>query len=59
MTLRTVHPWSSVDEIVAATGFELVIPDDVRQSRIGTPAEIEMLDQVDPKGIRFSEVADD
>ena len=59
MTLRTVHPWSSVDEIVAATGFELVIADDVRQSRIGTPAEIEMLDQVDPKGIRFSEVADD
>ena len=27
--LRSVHPWSSVDDVVAATGFELAVPDEV------------------------------
>ena len=29
MRLRSVHPGVTVDEIVAATGFDLVVPDDV------------------------------
>ena len=31
MRLRSVHPGVTVDEVVAATGFELVVPDDVRR----------------------------
>ena len=33
MRLRSVHPGVTVDEIVAATGFELVVPDDVPETR--------------------------
>ena len=57
MRLRSVHPGVTVDEVVAATGFELVIPDDVPTSRLPTPDELRLLDEViDPKGTRTREV---
>jgi len=34
MRLRSVHPWATVDEVVSATGFALVVPDDVPTSRL-------------------------
>jgi acyl CoA:acetate/3-ketoacid CoA transferase beta subunit len=59
MTLRTFHPWSSVEEITTATAFELEVSPTVGQSRLPTPAEAALLDEVDPTGVRFSEVKDD
>jgi acyl CoA:acetate/3-ketoacid CoA transferase beta subunit len=57
MRLRSVHPGVTVDEAVAATGFELVIPDDVPTSRLPTPEELRLLTEViDPKGTRLREV---
>ena len=57
MRLRSVHPGVTVDEVVAATGFELVIPDDVGESRIPTPEELELLDTViDRDGARYRDV---
>ena len=56
MRLRTVHPGVSVDEVVAATGFELVIADDVAESRSPTDDEHAALDRLDPKGLRHREV---
>ena len=57
MRLRSVHPGVTVDEVVAATGFELVVPDDVPTSRLPTPDELELIDTViDPDGQRFTEV---
>ncbi len=59
MRLRSVHPGVTVDEVVAATGFELVVPDDVATSRLPTPDEVELIDTViDPDGQRLSEVPD-
>ncbi len=59
MRLRSVHPGVTVDEIVAATGFELVIPTDVPFSRLPTPDEVRLLSEViDPAGTRFGEVPD-
>ena len=50
MRLASVHPGVSVDEVVAATGFELVVPDDVAETRLPTPEELELLRQVlDPR----------
>src|SRR6202042_1314409 len=37
MRLRSHHPGVTVDEIVAATGFALSIPDDVEETRLPTP----------------------
>ncbi len=59
MRLRSLHPGVSVDDVVAATGFELVIPDGVPVSRLPTPDELRLLDEViDPAGTRFREVPD-
>ena len=54
--LRSVHPGVSVDEVVAATGFELVVPADVGQSRWPTDEEAAALDRLDPRGARHREV---
>ncbi len=57
MRLRSVHPGVTVDEIVEATGFELVVPDDVPESRAPTPDELRLIREViDPHELRFTEV---
>jgi acyl CoA:acetate/3-ketoacid CoA transferase beta subunit len=58
MRLASVHPGVTVDEVCAATGFELVVPDGVAQTRQPTAAELELIRTViDPAGIREREVA--
>jgi acyl CoA:acetate/3-ketoacid CoA transferase beta subunit len=57
MRLRSLHPGVSVDEVVEATGFELAIPDEVAESRLPTPEELELLREViDPEGTGAREV---
>jgi acyl CoA:acetate/3-ketoacid CoA transferase beta subunit len=58
MRLRSVHPGVSVDDVVAATGFGLVVPDEVPVSRLPTDAELAMLERIDPAGERYAEVPD-
>jgi hypothetical protein len=58
MRLRSVHPGVSADDVVAATGFELVVPESVPESRRPTDAELALLEQIDPAGDRFKEVPD-
>ncbi|WP_119728090.1 CoA-transferase subunit beta [Thermomonospora amylolytica] len=56
MRLRSVHPGVTVDDVVAATGFELAIGDDVPQTRVPTAEELAVLERLDPKGLRHREV---
>ena len=57
MRLRSVHPGVTVEEIVEATGFALVIPDDVPDTRLPTPEELALIrDVLDPRGLRDREV---
>ena len=57
MRLRSVHPGVTADEVQDATGFDLVIPDDVPQSRLPTPDELDLIATViDPTGERLKEV---
>ena len=57
MRLRSVHPGVTVDEVVAATGFELTVPAEVPESRLPTDDELRLIREViDPKGLRYSEV---
>ena len=59
MRLRSLHPGVSVDDVVAATGFPLVVPDDVPESRTPTATELELIREViDPEGTREREVPD-
>src|SRR5438309_2146376 len=57
MRLRSVHPGVTVDEIVAATGFELAIEREVPASRPPTDEELHWIREViDPYGLGEEEV---
>ena len=57
MRLRSVHPGVTVDEIVEATGFDLVLPPEVPDTRLPTPEELELIRTVlDPRALRDREV---
>ena len=57
MRLRSVHPGVTVDQVKEATGFELVVPHDVPQSRLPTDDELKLIATViDPTGERLKEV---
>jgi acyl CoA:acetate/3-ketoacid CoA transferase beta subunit len=57
MRLRSVHPGVTVDEVVAATGFDLVIPGDVPESRLPAADELRLIrDVIDPNDLRTKEV---
>jgi acyl CoA:acetate/3-ketoacid CoA transferase beta subunit len=57
MRLRSVHPGVAVDDVVAATGFELVIDPSVPESRLPTDDELRWLREViDPDGMGEQEV---
>ena len=58
LELRSFHPGSSVDEVRAATGFELGVADSVHETPAPTDAEIAALDRVDPQQIRMLEFRD-
>jgi acyl CoA:acetate/3-ketoacid CoA transferase beta subunit len=58
MRLRSLHPGVSLDDLVAATGFELAVPaDGPATSRSPSDEELNLLRNVlDPKGLRKAEV---
>ena len=57
MRLRSVHLGATVDEVTAATGFELVVPDHVPDSRVPTDNELRLIrDVIDPNDLRSKEV---
>jgi acyl CoA:acetate/3-ketoacid CoA transferase beta subunit len=57
MRLRSVHPGSSVDEIAEHTGFPLVVPDRVPETREPSEGELRLLrERIDPKGLREREI---
>ncbi len=57
MRLRSVHPGVTVDQVLEATGFEPVVPDDVPESRLPTDEELRLLREVlDPDGRAEHEV---
>ena len=57
MRLRSVHPGVTVDEVVAATGFELHVPAAVEESRLPTDDELRLIrDVLDPDDLRSGEV---
>jgi acyl CoA:acetate/3-ketoacid CoA transferase beta subunit len=57
MRLASVHPGVTVQQVRQATGFELVVPDEVPYTREPTARELELIREVlDPQGARSREV---
>ncbi|MGH9247048.1 MAG: CoA-transferase subunit beta [Acidimicrobiales bacterium] len=59
MRLKSVHPGVTVDEVEAATGFELLIPPgDVPTTPTPTPEQVRLIrEEIDPDGMRKREFA--
>ncbi|MGW7691307.1 CoA-transferase subunit beta [Streptomyces asiaticus] len=57
LRLLSVHPGVTVDQVREATGFSLVVPDDVPHTRMPSAEELRLIREVlDPKGLRNREV---
>lgn len=57
MRIASVHPGVSPDEVVDATGFELIVPGDVPQTRSPTEEDLRLIREVlDPGRLRDREV---
>lgn len=56
MRLVSTHPGVSVDDVRTATGFDLLVGDDVTVSRGPTGDETAALERLDPRGLRHREV---
>ncbi|MEU4895711.1 CoA-transferase [Streptomyces sp. NPDC044780] len=57
MRLRSRHPGVTLEEVTEATGFDLVVPDEVPCTREPTETELRLIREViDPEGLREREV---
>ena len=57
MRLRSRHPGVELEDVIKATGFDLVIPDDVPETRAPSDEELRLIREVlDPSGARTQEV---
>ena len=53
MQLVSNHPDVTIEEIIAATGFELLVPDEVEETRMPTKEELRLIREVmDAHGLR-------
>ena len=56
MRLLTLHPGVTIERLKAKTGFELIIPDRIRETEVPTPRERNLLrEKIDPLGVRILE----
>jgi len=52
MRLKATHPGISVEDVVAATGFELILPDKVETTEPPSTEELRLLrEEIDPEGL--------
>ncbi len=58
MSLLSIHPGVEVDEIIENTDFEIIIPEGIAHSRLPSETELELIERIDPSGLRYNEVAE-
>ncbi len=57
MRLRSVHPGVTVEDVVAATGFELILDRDVPETPAPSAEQVRLIRTLDPTGARRREFA--
>ena len=58
MRVRSVHPGVALSDVVEATGFDVVVADDVDETPLPSSSDLALLDRLDPEGWRHREVRD-
>jgi len=57
MSVASIHPGINIETVKNSTGFDLIIPDNVKETKPPTTIEIKLLrEKVDPLGIRKLEI---
>jgi acyl CoA:acetate/3-ketoacid CoA transferase beta subunit len=57
MRVRSVHPGVTINEVTAATGFALVVPPDLGETRAPSDDELRLIREVlDPDTLRNGEL---
>jgi len=56
MRLASVHPGVTVEQVLAATGFELVVDAPVPTTAVPDADTLALIDRLDPAGARYAEV---
>jgi acyl CoA:acetate/3-ketoacid CoA transferase beta subunit len=57
MRVRSVHPGVTLEDVIASTGFPLVVPADVQVTRAPDASELRLIrDVLDPRGLRKHEL---
>jgi acyl CoA:acetate/3-ketoacid CoA transferase beta subunit len=57
MKLESIHPGVDIQEVIQNTGFDLIIPDDLKTTRPPTEKELRLLrEEVDPLNVRKLEL---
>jgi glutaconate CoA-transferase subunit B len=51
--LVSVHPWSSKEEVLGSTGFEVIADAGFAVTRTPTEEERELIARLDPDGLRL------
>ena len=57
MSVVSVHPGVEIEQISENTEFDLEISESLGESRLPTQAEMEIIEEIDPKGLRYLEVS--
>jgi glutaconate CoA-transferase subunit B len=56
MRVRTVHPGVTVEQVQEATGFPLIVADDLAQTPVPSAEEVRLIrEEIDPDGTRKTE----
>jgi acyl CoA:acetate/3-ketoacid CoA transferase beta subunit len=56
MRARFLHPGVTPEEVSGRSDFPVEFPSDVSETRAPTPEEARLLAEIDPRGLRYSEV---
>lgn len=51
MRIHSVHPGVTVEQVLEASSFEILVPDDVKVTEAPTQEELDILQQIDPVGM--------
>lgn len=55
MQIQSYHPGHSIDEIKDKTGFDVLVAPDADQTPVPGPDIIQLINRIDPDGVRFTE----
>lgn len=56
LRIRSTHPGVTVEQVRAATGFDLAVADDLADTPAPDAEQLALIERLDPRGLRFREV---